>query len=76
MHFFTFTLSQKKVFQINDILLNFPFKQPRKKLYHGFQKNIKQHNIFCQHIIMISDCSCDTEDSNSVVANSALPWQK
>ncbi len=50
-------------------------------MYHGFHKNIKQHNCFQhrniseaanQDIRMISEGSCDTEDWSNDAENSAL----
>jgi len=57
-------------------------------LYHGFHKNFKQHNCFQhwlirnvswaenQHVRMISEGSCDTEDWSDDAENSALPSQE
>ncbi len=42
-----------------------------KKLYHGFHKSISNKNYF-QHIRMISEGSCDTEDCSNDAENSAL----
>ncbi len=60
-------------------------KNPEKGIYHGFHKNIKQHNCLQlwlkkiyppnQHIRMFSEGSCDTEDWNNDAENSALPSQ-
>ncbi len=53
-------------------------KESWKKMYHGFHKNIKQHNIIKyswtpnQHLRMISEGSCDTEDWSNDGKNSAL----
>ncbi len=51
-------------------------RNPEKK-YHRFQKNIKQQKLFPtliinQHIRMISEGSCDTEDWSNDAKNSAL----
>ncbi len=55
-------------------------------MYDGFHKNMKQHNCFSkkknvlwaanQHISMISEGSCDTEDWSNDAENSALPSQE
>jgi len=54
------------------------------EMYHGFNKNIKQLSFFStliirnvsgeanQHILMISEGSCDTEDWSNDAENSAL----
>jgi len=54
------------------------------EIYHGFNKNIKQLSFFStliirnvsgeanQHILMISEGSCDTEDWSNDAENSAL----
>ncbi len=57
----------------------------KNKMYHGFYKNMKQLNCFLtlliiinvccaanQHIRMISEGSCDTEDWSNDAKNSAL----
>jgi len=56
-----------------------------KNVHHNFHKNIKQHNVFSiyllirnapwvlnQHIRVISEGSCDTEDFSNDAENSAL----
>ncbi len=45
-----------------------------KKMYHGFHKNMKKHFSWAanQHIRMISEGSCDTEDWSNDAENSAL----
>ncbi len=62
---------------INAVLLTFLFIKEswKNEMYHIFHKNMKQHNFFLtliivrnvswaanQHISMISERSCDTED--------------
>ncbi len=58
------------------------------KMYHSFHKIIKQHNLFSkliiinvylatnQHIRMITEEPCDTEDWSNDAENSALPIQE
>jgi len=57
-------------------------------VYHGFHKNIKHQKLFStliitgvswapnQHIRIISEGSCDTEDWSNDAENSALPSQE
>ncbi len=48
-------------------------------MYNIFHKNMKQHNCFqirYQHIIMISEGSCDTETGLMVAEMSALSSQE
>ncbi len=62
----------------NAALFNFvSIKYLNKNVSHVPKNNIKQHNSFNieninQHIIIISDGSCDTEDWSNDAENSAL----
>ncbi len=65
-------------FSISNCMLFFwTFSSAKNKTYHGFHKNIKQHNCFNidnnkQHwaanqlIRMISEASCDTEELSKI----------
>jgi len=69
----TFIMLQKCLFQINAVILIIYFFLIHQKI--GFHENIFQH-IFSwaanQHIRMISEGSCDTEDWSNDAENSAL----
>ncbi len=63
--------------------MNFEVIKESWKKYHGFHKNIKQNNGFQhvswaanQHIRMISEESCDTEDWSNDAENSAMQLQE
>jgi len=78
-----YIVTKKLLFQINAVLLNFTFLRKKITVYH---KNIKHFNIdnnkkcfwadIDQHIRMISEGSCDTEDWSNDAENSALPSQE
>ncbi len=68
---------QKILFQINAVLSNFLLKKIlNKKMYHSFHKSklviFNDSRASNQHIRMISEGSCDTEDWSNDVENSAL----
>ncbi len=80
---------ERFLFQINAVLLKFLFKESRFCTKKKVPSNIKQHNFFStlilirnvscvpnQHIIIISERSCDTEDWSNDAENSALPPQE
>ena len=74
----TFIMLQKIIFQINAVLLNFLFIKEswkKKNIVHKYFVQLYTINVSWaanQHIRMISEGSCDTEDWSNDAENSAL----